>query len=85
MRLVGMSIEHIKEYIALCQKGLESVEQRKAMLVAQREEVIAKIRAFNQALEHLDYKISLYQEASKDQKDFLNPLNFKISSQCCKK
>lgn len=32
MRIVGMSIEDIKEYIALCQKGIESAGQRREML-----------------------------------------------------
>lgn len=77
-----MSIEHIKEYIALCQKGMESVEQRKAMLIEQREETIKKIQAFNEALNHLDYKIALYEQMVENNQDSLNPLNSDSIKEC---
>lgn len=84
MRSIGMSIEDIKEYIMLCQKGVESVEQRKTMLIKQKEETLTKLQAFNLALEHLDYKISLYEQACKNKEDSLNPLNTKTIPQDCK-
>ncbi|RDU72088.1 MerR family transcriptional regulator [Helicobacter brantae] len=85
MRSVGMSIEHIKDYIALCQKGVESIEERKAMLVAQREETIKKIQAFSEALNHLDYKIAFYEEMSKNNQDPLNPMKVGSIRECMMK
>lgn len=79
MRSIGMSIEHIKEYIALCQKGMESVEQR---LIEQREETIKKIQAFNEALNHLDYKIALYKQMVENNQDPLNPINSDSIKEC---
>ena len=71
MRSIGMSIEDIKEYIMLCQKGVESVEQRKTMLIKQKEETLTKLQAFNLALEHLDYKSHFMSRLAKIKKILL--------------
>lgn len=85
MRIVGMSIEDIKEYIALCQKGIESAGQRREMLQKQKEQTIQKIQTFTQALHHLESKIAYYDEMIEQSQDPLNPLTSETPNQCWKK
>lgn len=85
MRIVGMSIEDISHYIALCQKGIESVEERREMLLSQKKQTQEKILSLTQSLSHLENKIAYYDEMIKQSKDPLNPLTSETPNQCWKK
>lgn len=82
MRIVGMSIEDISHYIALCQKGIESVEERREMLLSQKKQTQEKILSLTQSLSHLENKIAYYDEMIKQSKDPLNPLTSETPNQC---
>lgn len=43
MRAAGVQIEALIEYVALFQRGDETVEARKALLIEQREQLTARM------------------------------------------
>ena len=61
MRQAGLPIEVLIEYFALYQKGDETIQARRQLLVEQREQLIERIREMNETLERLNYKIDAYE------------------------
>ena len=61
MRQAGLPIEALIEYVALYQKGDETIQARKQLLIEQREQLIERIREMNETLERLNYKIEAYE------------------------
>lgn len=62
MRSAGLSIEFLIEYMTLIKKGDETKNERKELLIKQREILKQKINDMSIALERLNYKIDLYYE-----------------------
>jgi DNA-binding transcriptional MerR regulator len=62
MRGAGMSIEALVEYVALFQKGRESIAARKALLTEQRRLIAGRIEELQEALKRLDRKLDGYEE-----------------------
>lgn len=61
MRQAGLPIEVLIEYVALYQKGDETIQARKQLLIEQREQLIERICEMNETLERLNYKIDAYE------------------------
>ncbi len=57
MRSAGLPIETLIEYVGLVQQGDSTVETRKAILIEQRELLIARMNEMQKTLDLLDYKI----------------------------
>ena len=60
MRSAGLPIEVLKEYLDLCKQGNQTIEQRKALLIKQREILKSKIYDMQKAYEKLKYKSDVY-------------------------
>jgi DNA-binding transcriptional MerR regulator len=60
LRLSGMSIQDISDYIALVREGESTVDQRLRLLYAHREKVVRQLQELNFALSVIDYKITTY-------------------------
>ena len=65
MRGAGVSIETLLSYIDLCCQGDSTVEQRKNLLIEQREQLKLRLLDLQSALERLDYKIDNYENIMK--------------------
>ena len=63
MRSAGLPVEVLIRYYRLVQQGDETMEDRKAILVEQRAEIIARMEELQKTLDLLDYKISYYENA----------------------
>ena len=61
MRSAGLTREVLSEYVRLFQQGDETVEARKNLLVAQREQLSARIQEMERTLKRLDDKITHYE------------------------
>ena len=57
MRAAGVQIEALIEYVALFQRGDETVEARKDLLIEQREQLTARMEEMQQSLDRLNHKI----------------------------
>lgn len=63
MRSAGLPIEVLIEYVALVQRGDETIEARKEILIEQRAQLAAKMAEMQKTLDVLDYKIGVYEKA----------------------
>ncbi|WP_099466842.1 MerR family transcriptional regulator [Konateibacter massiliensis] len=62
MRSAGLSIETLIEYVALFQRGNETIGVRKELLLEQRKQLAEKIDELQSTLTYLDHKIDGYEE-----------------------
>lgn len=62
MRGAGLPIEALLEYMTLYQKGDETIDARKELLIEQRRQLQARLEEMKKTLDRLDYKISLYEQ-----------------------
>ncbi|ADL51221.1 MerR family transcriptional regulator [Clostridium cellulovorans] len=63
MRASGLPIEVLIEYVALFQKGDETIEARKDILVEQHKVLVEKMEEIKKTIERLDYKITIYEDS----------------------
>ena len=62
----GMSVKQIRDFIALCIRGDETLEERRQLFVEQRERVLEQIEVMRQHLERVEHKIHFYEQACAD-------------------
>lgn len=65
MRSAGLPVSGIAEYRKLFQQGESTIPQRLKLLTDQREELLGMKKQIEQTLERLNYKISVYERATK--------------------
>lgn len=65
MRAAGVQIEALIEYVSLFQKGEETFMARKALLMEQRDQLIARMEQMQQSLDRLNDKIAHYDQELK--------------------
>lgn len=58
----GMSIQEMKEYIALCFEGESSIPRRKEILAVKREELLRRIEELNACVDYIDWKQGFYDD-----------------------
>jgi DNA-binding transcriptional MerR regulator len=63
MRIAGLPIEALIEYVGLVQQGDKTIESRKEILKEQRDLLLVRIKEMQKTLDLLDYKISVYENA----------------------
>lgn len=69
MRGAGVQIEALIEYVALFQQGDATLEARKALLMEQREQLMARMAEMQSSLDRLNEKISRYERGMGAQKE----------------
>lgn len=66
MRNAELSIDVLKKYMDLFDKGEETKEERKQLLIEQKKILDDKIKYMKEASKRLDYKINIYYEGKLD-------------------
>lgn len=56
MRAAGVQIEALIEYVALFQQGDDTIDARKALLIEQREQLLARMEDMQKSLDRLKYE-----------------------------
>jgi DNA-binding transcriptional MerR regulator len=69
LRATGMPIAAILRYAELARKGVVAAADRKALLLAHRAEVAARVEQLRQDLEMIDHKIRIYDEIERERLD----------------
>lgn len=68
MRATGMSISYIKNYVELCTNGKDTLEERRKIMLEQKEIIKEEIKKYTDLLELVDMKLDYYDEKiSKDE------------------
>ena len=62
MRAAGVQIEALIEYVALVQQGDDTIDARKALLIEQREQLLARMEDMQKSLDRLNMKIERYEQ-----------------------
>ncbi|STB00100.1 MerR family transcriptional regulator [Clostridium baratii] len=62
MRNAGLTIEVLIEYVNLFQKGDDTIEARKEILIEQRKQLEEKMNEMKKTIERLDNKILRYED-----------------------
>lgn len=58
----GMSIQEIKEYLALCLDGESSIPVRKIVLEKKRKELCLQLEQIKQSIDYIDWKQGFYDD-----------------------
>ena len=69
MRAAGISIDSLIEYMALFRQGDATKKARKAILVNEKKKLLARMKQMEETLARLDYKINLYNDDIKNEKN----------------
>jgi DNA-binding transcriptional MerR regulator len=68
MRATGMSISYIKNYVELCTNGKDTLEERRKIMLEQKEIIKEEIKKYTDLLELVDMKLDYYdKKVSKDE------------------
>ena len=62
LKKCGMSIQEMKDYLALCLQGESIIPQRKAMLAQKQAALRATIRELQDSIAFIDWKQGFYDE-----------------------
>lgn len=62
-RSAGMPVESLIEYTRLFREGDSTISARRDLLLKTRDDILAEVRKYEEALNKLDYKIAKYNEA----------------------
>ena len=58
----GMSIQEMKEYIALCLVGEGSIPERKVILDKKRDQLLARMAELQASIDYIDWKQGFYDD-----------------------
>lgn len=70
----GMSIEEMKEYLALCLEGAPSIPQRKIMLEEKQERLREKMAEIQESIDYIDWKQSFYDDVLSGKREYYSNL-----------
>ena len=62
LKKCGMSIQEMKDYLALCLQGESTIPQRKALLAQKQEALRAAVRELQDSIAYIDWKQNFYDE-----------------------
>ena len=63
MRSAGLPLEALTEYVRLCQEGDATIPDRRRLLLEQKDILSKQLKAIQETMERLEYKISCYDRA----------------------
>ena len=63
MRAAGVQIEALIEYVTLFRQGDDTADARKAILVEQRDQLVARMEEMQASLDLLNQKIDRYEQS----------------------
>ncbi|MCQ2570401.1 MAG: MerR family transcriptional regulator [Limosilactobacillus sp.] len=66
VKRTGMPLEDIQQFMAWCNAGDETIDQRLAMFLERRQVILQQIRELEQTLKVIDHKCAYYRQARQD-------------------
>lgn len=74
LKKCGMSIQEMKEYLALCLEGEPSIPVRKEMLAKKQEALRESIRELEASIAYIDWKQNFYDEVLSGKRPYVSNL-----------
>lgn len=70
----GMSIQEMKEYLALCLEGPSTIPQRKVLLEKKQQALRESIRGLEDSVAYIDWKQNFYDEVLAGKRPYVSNL-----------
>lgn len=70
----GMSIQEMKEYLALCLEGPSTIEARKVILEKKRASLTDKIAELQKSIDYIDWKQGFYDDVLSGKTEYISNL-----------
>ena len=74
LKKCGMSIQEMKEYLALCLQGQPTIPQRKVLLEKKQAALRAAIQELEDCVAYIDWKQNFYDEVLSGQRPYISNL-----------
>lgn len=74
LRRCGMSIQEMKEYLALCLEGPSTIDERKVILKKKRLELLEEMEKIQNSLDYIEWKENFYQEVQEGKRPYISNL-----------
>ncbi len=70
----GMSIQEMKEYIALCLVGAGSIPERKVILDRKRDRLLERMAELQASIDYIDWKQGFYDDVLSGRRKYVSNL-----------
>lgn len=74
LKKCGMSIEEMKEYVALCIEGPESIERRQQILARKQEALREQMQKLQESIDYIDWKQQFYNDVLTGKRPYISNL-----------
>lgn len=74
LKKCGMSIQEMKEYLALCLQGKDTIIQRKEMLSKKQDALRNSIKQLEDSVSYIDWKQNFYDEVLSGKRPYVSNL-----------
>ena len=74
LKKCGMSIQEMKEYLALCLQGESTIPKRKEMLTQKQEALRSSIQQLEASVAYIDWKQNFYDEVLSGKRPYVSNL-----------
>ena len=74
LKKCGMSIQEMKEYLALCLQGESTIHQRKEMLDKKRKALLDSIEELKGCVDYIDWKQDFYDDVLSGKRPYVSNL-----------
>ena len=74
LKKCDMSIQEIKEYLALCLQGPSTILQRKEMLSRKKEALLSSIEELKGCVDYIDWKQDFYDDVLSGKRPYISNL-----------
>ena len=74
LKRCGMSIQEMKEYLALCLEGPSTIPQRKVLLEKKQQALRESIRELEDSVAYIDWKQNFYDEVLAGKRPYVSNL-----------
>lgn len=74
LKKCGMSIQEMKDYLALCLEDPSTITRRKEMLSVKREELLSSIQELESCVDYIDWKQQFYDDVLSGKRPYVSNL-----------
>lgn len=74
LKRCGLSIQEIKDYLALCLEGPATIKARKDMLAKKQEELRNTIKELEDSLDYINWKQTFYDDVLSGKRPYISNL-----------
>lgn len=74
LKRCGMSIDEMKEYLALCLEGPTSIERRQEILTRKQEALAAQMQKLQESIDYINWKQQFYSDVLAGNRPYISNL-----------